>query len=315
MANPNRDLFDSQVKRRIELERLSRSEARKLYRFLSEVQKDIIGKMANMRERGLSKATIRQQQRLLDSVNEIHASVYARLRDELNTGFRRLARDQAAFEAGALTSTGVVGSVGTLTARQAIAAFRSRPLEDLGFLQKMVSQLEPSQKARITNALQTSFIQGESVGRAAIRIRGAVAKSRRGLLAFIRTANTHIAASVQQATYEANADLIEEVEWRSILDTRTTKICASRDGNVYPADKGPRPPAHFACRSVVSPLLKGFERPERETYPKWLKRQNAATQKDILGAERFRLYRDDGFEIDDFVDFKGRTIPLDELTR
>lgn len=314
MANPNRDLFDSQVKRRIELERLSRSEARKLYRFLTEIQKDIIGKLANMRERGLSRATIRQQQRLLDSVNEIHASVYARLRDEMNGNFKRLARDQAAFEAGALNATGVVGSVGTLTGRQAIAAFRARPIEDLGLIQDMVKDLEPIHRRRLSTALRTSFVQGESVGNAARRIRGQVAKSQRGLLAFIRTANTHIASAVQTATYEANKDIVDQVEWRSILDSRTTKICASRDGNVYPADKGPRPPAHFACRSVVSPLLKGFERPERETYPTWFKRQNAATQKDILGAKRFRLYRDEGFEIDDFVDFKGRTIPLSELT-
>ena len=314
MTTPNRDLFDAQVKRRIFLERLSRKDARELEKFILQVQRETLAKLAALRERGASFGTIRQKQRFLDSVNDLHQSIYARLREDMNGRFQKLARDQADFEAEGLVSTGVVGSVNTLTARQAYAAFRSRPLEDVGLLKDMVKNLEPGHRKRITDALRTSFVQGENLSNASARLRGQVMRSRRGLNAFIRTANTHIAASVQEAFYEANSDLVGKVEWRSVLDNRTTRICAARDGNIYKVGEGPRPPAHFGCRSVTRPILDGEDDVERETYPTWFARQDAATQKDILGAGRYRLYKNEGFEIKDFVDFKGRTLRLDELT-
>jgi SPP1 gp7 family putative phage head morphogenesis protein len=46
--------------------------------------------------------------------------------------------------------------------------------------------------------------------------------------------------------------------WRflAILDTRTTAICESRNGLVYPIeDTADKPALHYQCRSVASPLL------------------------------------------------------------
>jgi SPP1 gp7 family putative phage head morphogenesis protein len=51
-------------------------------------------------------------------------------------------------------------------------------------------------------------------------------------------------------------------EWVSVLDSRTTEICRSRDGRKYQYGQGPQPPAHYNCRSRIAPLsrdnLDGF---------------------------------------------------------
>ncbi len=66
----------------------------------------------------------------------------------------------------------------------------------------------------------------------------------------------HAAAVAKDITYLTNRDLIEEVQWSSILDQNTTDYCRDHNGHIYPLDDGPRPPAHFNCRSVMIAILR-----------------------------------------------------------
>lgn len=91
------------------------------------------------------------------------------------------------------------------------------------------------------------------------------------------------------------------------------KNCRARDGKVWPVDSGPRPPAHINCRSTTKVVLIGVEPSPRETYAEWLKRQDAATQDDILGPARGKLFRSGKMTVDRFVDMKGKRIPLADL--
>lgn len=56
-------------------------------------------------------------------------------------------------------------------------------------------------------------------------------------------------------TWARKNNYSEVVKWISVLDSRTSPICQSRDGNIYPIDEGPRPPAHIRCRSIVTLLM------------------------------------------------------------
>ena len=47
----------------------------------------------------------------------------------------------------------------------------------------------------------------------------------------------------------------KRVLWVSVLDARTSDICINLDGSIFAIDEGPRPPAHFNCRSIVVPLF------------------------------------------------------------
>lgn len=50
---------------------------------------------------------------------------------------------------------------------------------------------------------------------------------------------------------------IDEYEWLSVLDNRTSDICRSRSGKRYLYGKGPLPPAHPNCRSMIVPVVAG----------------------------------------------------------
>jgi len=172
--------------------------------------------------------------------------------------------------------------------------------------------------------------------------------------ALVRTATTAAGAEARQALLDQNAGIIRGVRWVATLDGRTSKICAARDGMVYPVDRGPRPPAHPQCRSTTVPVLKswrelGFDdmdedaalsdRPfvrdtrrvkdipkaeraaligtvrSNQSYQSWLRRQDAAFQDDVLGPTRGRLFRRGGLSLDKFVDESGRDYTIDELRR
>lgn len=54
-------------------------------------------------------------------------------------------------------------------------------------------------------------------------------------------------------TLIANKEIFERVIWVSVLDDGTTEYCEEHDGDIYPVDDGPRPPAHWGCRSYIEP--------------------------------------------------------------
>src|SRR5690606_22639421 len=132
--------------------------------------------------------------------------------------------------------------------------------------------------------------------------------------------------------------------WVSILDSVTSQICRSLDGQVFAFGKGPLPPAHANCRSSIIAELFGrwlkrgptgrfVKRDERKatgakgrenvdgnvTYYEWLKSQPEAFQDDALGPTRATLFRKGGLSAEAFAKLNlGRNfepLTLDEMRR
>lgn len=297
MSNPNDAMFDDQVRRRIALERYSDKQAREALKYLQQVKRDITARMATGE---FETYTARQQRLLLESVGRLMDDIYAKLGKDLQKGFENTAKEQAKFEAGSIRNA-VGGTIRELSATQAIEVAMSRPLSGR-FLKDMLSDLPVAHKRRVEAALRLSFTEGESLWRASRRIGSELSISQRGLRTLIRTANSHMASAVSDATWKANSDIMEEYEWRSILDSRTTPVCQQRDGQRYEVGKGPLPPAHMACRSTTSPIRKGYPPPARVTYDDWLRRQPASVQDDIMGPTRAKQYRAGEVSVASFVD-------------
>lgn len=153
----------------------------------------------------------------------------------------------------------------------------------------------------------------------------------------IRTMTNHVSVITRDIVMRENIGLFDGYEWVSVLDSRTTLVCISRDGIIYPFSddpiKSPKPPAHFSCRSTITPKVKaGYEdkvqkRQRRTaegakgttkvrqttTYESWLRRQPAGFQDEVLGPTRGKLFRRGGLPISKFVDMSGKTLTLDEL--
>lgn len=225
---------------------------------------------------------------------------------------------------------------------QLLAAVNDRPFQGK-LLKDVYSDLEQSASRKVREAIRLGFTEGRTTAQIIQDLKGrkrnnykdgVFGYNRRGTDAVVRTALSHTANTARDYTYERNSDLIKGVRWVSTLDGRTSPICRARDGKVYDAGKGPRPPAHFNCRSSTSPVLKSWRElgfdvddlppatrasmdgqvPSDLSYGQWLRKQSEEFQDETLGPARANLFRS-GLKIDRFVDTSGREMNLSELSR
>ena len=299
--------YDDTILRRIVIEELSEREARRLALFIKDVRKRLIRRFDNLQDRsGLKSRTVKS---MIEQANQIHNQLYERMHNEYRDNAREFAKDQADWrKANLATATG--NAVG-LTTRQAVAAMSFNPA--LGRNpSEWYSELKDNHKRRVRSAIRQSFAEGGSVSSAVQRLKDTLDHNARGLRTFVRTSYSNIAANVDLATYKGNN--IGRYIWLSTLDSRTTKICMSRDGNEYKVGQGPMPPAHFNCRSTtyaVTPETKGIR---DETYNEWLRRQPASVQDGIMGKSRAQKYRDNpSFTIQKFISRNGGWKKLDDI--
>ena len=68
-----------------------------------------------------------------------------------------------------------------------------------------------------------------------------------------RSSVVHAANTSKEEVYKVNP--IKQVEWVSVLDSHTTDYCRGQDGKLYDVGVGPRPPAHYNCRSITQPVI------------------------------------------------------------
>lgn len=197
-------------------------------------------------------------------------------------------------------------------------------------VRQMVDQFTETKRREIDQIVRAGFIEGRTTDDMARQVRSVVdQKGKRQAEALIRTATNHAGSVAREAFYLENEDVIQEEEWVATLDSRTTILCAGRDGNKYPVGQGPHPPAHYNCRSIrvprVDPEFTLFGKGSGDrasmdgpvnaqtTYGGWLKKQPKEFQDDVLGPERAKLFRSGEVSIDGFTDDMGRTLTLDEL--
>lgn len=198
-----------------------------------------------------------------------------------------------------------------LTVRQVLEVFNQRAASDVSTL------------------LRAGAVEGRTSQELARDVRRMVGtRTAQQAEALTRTVVASVSAQASRATGAANADVLAGERWTSTLDSRTSLVCAGRDGKVYPIGQGPYPPAHYNCRSrriwQVKPefAVPGFEGTRssyegpvsaQSTFGGWLKKQSPAFQDEVLGPERAALFRSGKVSIDRFTDDAGRTLTLEEL--
>lgn len=204
--------------------------------------------------------------------------------------------------------------------------------------------IESSTQRAIITQVGVGIAAGESIGEIVNRLTGTARRgyndgifqaTRRNIDTTVRTTVAEVSTQAREETYKANLKVIKAVMWVSTLDSRTTLLCQHLDHKLFLPGKGPRPPAHFNCRSTTVPVIKSWKElgfdfdeltertrasltgqvPERITYGDWLKGQPSDLQDEALGPARGRLFRQGKFSVDQFVDRRGRTLTLEQLGR
>jgi len=224
-------------------------------------------------------------------------------------------------------------------------------------LEKSFRGLAESQADLFAKTVRNGLLTGESTDKLARRLKGRLRFGQPGsarqiaqaggevtavanhqVMALMRTSINQVANSASQQTYEANQDITKKYRYTATLDTKTSAICRSLDGQVFEYGKGPVPPQHFNCRSTTVPIVdyealgftppkpgkraaKGGMVPADQSYGQWLNNQSKETKADVLGPEKVpyfnRLVKKYGSTdaIRKFVSEDGSELTLEQLRR
>jgi len=142
----------------------------------------------------------------------------------------------------------------SIAPEQVYAAAAAQPFQGR-LLKEWGQKLEADRLDKITNAVRSGFLQGETVEQIVRRVAGTpklnredgvINASRRDLAVVTRTAVNHMAATARQEFALANSDIVKAKQWSSTLDTHTSQWCIIRDRKLYT----PRRQAAGACGAV-----------------------------------------------------------------
>lgn len=341
----NETLVDEFLRHQIYLERFKLGNLRDLQTFLRQLQDDVSGQLGKRLTDVTTQGTVNTQRliQLLKELEEISDELTKTMQEAQTLQLKQLAQYESDWTLSTMKSTIQVSvSFNTISPAQLWAAVNARPFEGRE-LKQWFKDYSVSQKQRITSAVKMSVIEGETVDQTIRRIRGTKSAgytdgvvngvTRRSAETLARTAISHVVQAARQATFEDNDEVISALKWHATLDKRTSLVCITRDGKIFPLDTGPRPPAHPNCRSTMIPVVKSWQElginmaeappgtrasmdgqvPADVTYAEWLRRQPVAFQNDVLGKTKGQLFRAGKLDVDQFVDNSGRAYTLDQL--
>jgi SPP1 gp7 family putative phage head morphogenesis protein len=327
-------LLDQSIRHGIAVERFRAGEVRRILAFLNDdVIPDLLerleGRMNRIASRGFDPQPFRTK-KLRDMLSDLD-EIVRRGRTELG---KRLIRDMAGFASSestwqigrlreALELTGARPmDIGVPDAQTLRSIVTSRPFQGR-FLRDELTEWGARTRSAVRQQIQIGMAAGESVSDIVRRVRGTSARrfedgavhiSRRDAERIVRTAVTHVSTHARQAAMEANPGLVDRVQWISILDSRTSEICASLHGRTFPLRSGPRPPAHpGGCRSHISPVLVGDGPSDVGTFEAWWSWQSVDTQDEIFGPGKARLLRAGRITVKQLIDQRLRPLTLAQL--
>ncbi|NRD64914.1 minor capsid protein [Corallococcus exiguus] len=263
----NEELLERSVAHAVQLERYKAGVARRVVALLNDTEgrltEQLAARLQVIEDAGgydAGRETTERIAGLLSEVRTLRAGAYAAISSTLQEEAASFAAYEARWQAALLEETLIVDiSIAAPTAEVLEAAVFSRPFNGAVF-ETWVAGMEPADLARIERTIQAGVVEGrttQQIVRDLVSGDGALEGSRRGAEAVARTALNHVATQAREEVFRANEDLVREVRWVSTLDGRTTLLCASRDGHTFPVRGGPRPPAHWRCRSTTIPVIDG----------------------------------------------------------
>lgn len=331
-------LLTSLISHQIWLQRTASGEVKDLTPFIQEMRDEIKRQVLLFGDDDRSTARLNK---LLRDLEEALTGLTGDRQTKLTEDLKELAAYEAEWNVKTLTAN-VGAEFVTPTAEQVWAAAEFQPLslsdKPVDFTKLMGSWGE-TEVARLVTGVKMGFVQGQTTRQIVKNVVGAGGLadiSERNAATVIRTALSHVSNEARNETYRQNNDIIEKYEIVATLDSRTSTICRSLDGQEYEIGKGPRPPFHPNCRTTTAPVIssefdfldKGAKRAAKgaeggtqvsadTTYYEFLKQQPAWFQDQALGPVRGKIFRNSGISPEEFrvisVDGFGNPLTLKQM--
>jgi len=273
MPTANEEWFDISVQHQIDLGRVQSANIQDSIQLLNATEKDLRRTLERRLNRivetgfDTGRETTARVNRMLDQVIKIRSEAYKDL-DKLLTG---QVTDLADFEIEFTDATlrrilPIQVDFDLPTAERVSRAVKTKPFQGR-VLKDWTRGLERGDIDRLTTTIRQGIVEGlttQAIVTSVIGTRklgfkdGILHKSRQGVTAITRTALNHAANEAREEFFKENEDIVKNLVWVAVLDGRTTPICQARSGERFPVGKGPRPPAHIACRSLMVAELDGI---------------------------------------------------------
>lgn len=262
MANANEEYLDSIIRHQIFLLRTAGSTRNKIIALLNATEKELANVIRNSLTGigpGLTPRNLRRVKQLLLQIKAIRSPAWDDIRFEWFKDFKEIVKNEPIFlQTAASTVLPIqislsLPSVNELTSLVNNNAFEGRTLS------QWASKIKRDDINRIDSQIKIGLVQGETgpqiarrvVGTARLRGTDGVTQiTRRNAIDITRTAVIAYSNLAAREFILANKSLFKGEIYIATLDARTTPICRSLDGNIYPPGEGPIPPVHFNCRSI-----------------------------------------------------------------
>ena len=329
------DLFDTLTRHQIFIQRLAGGQVNKagveLEKLIAEVERKLEGDLTEFQQF--------RYQRILDDLKIYAAEVYQEIGASTEDFANNFIQYESEFSTAAFTqATGVDFDLPNPV------QLRSAYLTDVMALQpgrsaksfgQLMSSFGQQAQGQFLQVLRDGFALGRTSQQMVRDVKDHVSLKKDQVKTLIRTGTNNLAVKARNETLKENADILDGYQWVATLDSRTTFICMSRDGLIYPIsdnpERSPKPPAHFGCRSTIVPKVKKeFELDvdgqrgavgssgrgvvsSKLNYEQWLRKQSKEFQIEVLGKQRQRLFAQQRLPLSRFIDSDGRTLTLQEL--
>lgn len=358
MPTVNELMADEAIRHHVALIKYSNETVRKIIAVLNRSDARLRAAILDAIEK-LSEGTfsVERLESLLGSVRALNAVAYDQVRNELMADLKNFTDYEVSYQSQMLHHTlPVTVHTASVNAEQVYAAAMARPFQGL-LLRDVLKDLEANRAKKIKQAIAQGFVESKTTPQIVREIMGTKANqyqdglldvSRREASSVVRTALSHTSGFVQDRIAEANAGLLQAVQWSATLDLRTSETCRIRDGKMYtpvthaPIDHdlpwlGGPGRAHWNCRSVQIFVTKSLfdilgvkgsnditlsggtrasmdgQVPKEMNYAEWLKKQSFERQVEVLGPTRAKLLRDGNLPLERMYGVKGQFLKLDEL--
>ncbi len=233
---------------------------------------------------------------------------------------------------------------------------RRKPLSGGALVDSLLANLAATARQKVEYAIRDGINSGQTNYEIIKRIRGydktidgkkvhfdgLIDQSYKDVDRVVRTARSHVSNQAYMNVWELLG--FEYLKFFSVLDGRTSILCASLDQTVW--KKGDpnirQPPLHPHCRSTLLGVdkdgkvhgLRPFVADERKVkdipkdqrvgkigqvdansrYKDWFSQQDESFQREWLGPSKYKLYKEGGYPLDKFVDpLSGQPFTLKQL--
>lgn len=331
-------LISAFISHQIWLQRHAAGEVSQLAPFIEQMRQEVKRQVLAFGDESRTRAKLTA---MLKDLAEALYAIGSDWDEQLASDLQDLAKYEAKWAADTMAdATGV--NFTTPTPEQVWGAIKFQPLalegKPVDFV-KLMTGWKDAEVARMVQGVKSGFVQGQTTRQIVKQVvwpGGLGDVSERNAATVIRTALNHVSTEARMMTLQKNSDVVERYEWVSTLDSRTSTICRSRDGQKYEFGKGPLPPAHPNCRSCVAPVVSeefdfldagakraargadgGMQIDANTTYYDFLRQQPAWFVDKALGPVRGKIFRNSGMTPDEFrvasVDGFGRPLTLKEM--